>query len=431
VTRLVPEYRATGRPQRIRSLLSHVARYVLITGSIVGGGIFAWSGTLALWLSKLEIAGPLRVAALGVPFAALLVPLLAFTRAYHSMRATVVVRDLAVPLAFIILFLGTCLGGLKGYAPAAALVGADVLGLVLCAMCAFRTGTDLKTDAGDRCFDRRSLFGYSWVFFVTQLVTVMRNQSDTLILAFFVPASEVGIYAAVLRCLIVVHLALIAVGFVFPQIVAERVACGDMAAVAQVYRTITRWLICLSLFFVMFLMVFSEDVLTLVFGPLFRSGAEVLIVASLGYFANAATGPVGYMLLMSNHHKTTAWVSSLTTAVAIGLSLAVIPRYGILGAAAVRTLTWGAYNAILVTIAYRQLKIQPYDRTCVMQVAVALVVFGPAWLAHRLLDSFWGPAVACVAAYTALTLRFALTDEDRTLGRTVLRRMRRALGVAE
>jgi O-antigen/teichoic acid export membrane protein len=227
---------------------------------------------------------------------------------------------------------------------------------------------------------------------------------------------------------VIVHTALLGLEMVFPQIVAERMACGDTAAVRRLYVTMTRWLICLSLYLIMFLSVFSEDVLVLIFGPAFGAGSAVLVIAGIGYFANAATGPVAHILTMGNRHKTFARISFAATVLSIGLSLLVVPQYGILGAAAVRALTLFAFNAVLVLVVYREFGIQPYDRACIMQVAAGLAVFGPVWLIHRVWNMFWIPAVASAAAYALLTLRFGVTDEDRELGGTVMKRMRRALG---
>jgi O-antigen/teichoic acid export membrane protein len=428
ITRLVPEYRAGGHPERIRGLIRHVAAYVLITGSIVGGGIFLLSQPLAALFDKPDVAGLLRLAAVGIPFSTLLVMLLAFTRAYHVMGPTIVVSNVVVPVLFIVIFAAACIAGYPAPAAVAALVGADAVGVALCAAYAVRMAPDLTGAKKPSHLNRKELFGYSWVFFFTQIVNIIRLHSDTLILAVFVPASEVGIYSAALKCLVIVHTLLLGLEMVFPPIVAERMACGDTAAVRRLYVTMTRWLIWISLYLVMFLAVFSEEVLAVTFGPAFRAGGAALVIASVGYFANAATGPVAHILAMGDRHKTFAGISFATTVLSVCLSLLAVPRYGILGAAAAKALTLFVFNAILVLVVYREFRIQPYDRGCILQVAIAFAVFGPAWLIHWFSGMLWVPAIASAMAYASLTMRFGVTEEDRELGRGVMKKLRRVLG---
>jgi O-antigen/teichoic acid export membrane protein len=49
---------------------------------------------------------------------------------------------------------------------------------------------------------------------------------------------------------------------------------------------------------------------------------------------NAVTGPVGYVLTLTGHQKTVAWVYAISATLDIAALAIVTPRYGFVGAAA-------------------------------------------------------------------------------------------------
>ena len=69
------------------------------------------------------------------------------------------------------------------------------------------------------------------------------------------------------------------------------------------------------------------------FGPGFAAGYPLLFLLVLGVVARAAVGPCESLLTMSGHQNVCAMVYALTLVVNIGLSMVLIPHFGLWGAA--------------------------------------------------------------------------------------------------
>ena len=99
----------------------------------------------------------------------------------------------------------------------------------------------------------------------------------------------------------------------------------------------------------------------------------VLLISSLGSIANASTGCVGYMLLMTGHQKLS--FLNAVTGVILNIVLGVIlaPRYGALGIAIGAGIAVIVGNGIRLLQVYILLKIQPYRWHTLKPVAAGLL----------------------------------------------------------
>jgi len=80
------------------------------------------------------------------------------------------------------------------------------------------------------------------------------------------------------------------------------------------------------------LILFGREILSL-FGAEFRAGYETLIILTLGQLLNAFTGPVGFLMIMTGNQRIATAVEAVSTTIQIGLVIALLPGWGIEGAA--------------------------------------------------------------------------------------------------
>jgi O-antigen/teichoic acid export membrane protein len=81
-----------------------------------------------------------------------------------------------------------------------------------------------------------------------------------------------------------------------------------------------------------------------VFGSGYSSGATALVILSLAYMFDLGTGNLNVLLLMSGNSSLNLANSALALVVNIGLNVALIPPYGIEGAAIAWAASVVAYN---------------------------------------------------------------------------------------
>jgi O-antigen/teichoic acid export membrane protein len=101
-----------------------------------------------------------------------------------------------------------------------------------------------------------------------------------------------------------------------------------------------------------------QTVLSL-FGDGFASGSAALRILLLGQLVNATAGSVGVMLTMTGHERQAAVVMMVAAAGQIGLSVALIPRFGVEGAAVANAVSLIGWNLALAVPTWRKLRIVP------------------------------------------------------------------------
>ena len=91
------------------------------------------------------------------------------------------------------------------------------------------------------------------------------------------------------------------------------------------------------------------------FGSGFTTAYTPLLVLLCGELFAAAAGPVGFFMTMTNRQMSATLIEAITSAIALGLALVLIPRYGILGAALVVAAGSAVRNISMFVAVWRQL----------------------------------------------------------------------------
>ena len=200
----------------------------------------------------------------------------------------------------------------------------------------------------------RELLGTAMPMYASALADVVMTFSDVLILGIFATSAEVGIYTAAARTALLTRFVLLATSAVAAPRFAALHAANDADGVARlaVRSTILSTLSTLPLLGVYVL--FPQQVLS-IFGPQFVAGAPVLLVLTLGQFVNAATGPVGYLLNMSGLHRIQGHIGVAGAVMTVGLCFALIPLWGMVGAAAANAIATAVCNLWQVYVAKSRL----------------------------------------------------------------------------
>src|SRR5579859_7175215 len=182
-------------------------------------------------------------------------------------------------------------------------------------------------------FDIREWVAFSVFNFLTSITEVILESIDTLLLVVYAVANvQVGQYNAAVKISDFIAMPLFSLTTMFAPTIAELHSKGEDVKLGIMYKVVNKWTITLSLPIFLVATLFSMTLLQLS-GKSFIDAWPLLVISAIGSMVNAATGSVGYMLLMTGHQK---WsfvnsVASVTLNVVFGALL--IPRYGAMGAA--------------------------------------------------------------------------------------------------
>ena len=139
---------------------------------------------------------------------------------------------------------------------------------------------------------------------------------------------------------------LTAVSAVLAPVFVRHHAAGDVAGLRDAMRSGTRLLLWPSLAIAAVLFAWPQIVLG-AFGSGFESASTVVRILVVGQFVNAITGPAGYLLLLTGSQATVARVYGFSAVAQIALLLALVPNFGIDGAAVVTAATITVSNCLL------------------------------------------------------------------------------------
>jgi O-antigen/teichoic acid export membrane protein len=209
-------------------------------------------------------------------------------------------------------------------------------------------------------FDVHEWVIFSLFNFLTSITEVILESIDTLLLVVYaVTNSQVGQYNAAVKLSDFIAMPLFSLGTMFTPTIAELHSKGEHVRLGIMYRVVNKWTITLSLPIFLVATLFSRTLLQLS-GKSFVDAWPLLVVSAIGSMVNAATGSLGYMLVMTGHQKWSFMnaITSVTLNIVFGALL--IPYYGAMGAAL------GTMIALILvgTMRYIQvrllLKLNPY-----------------------------------------------------------------------
>jgi O-antigen/teichoic acid export membrane protein len=245
----------------------------------------------------------------------------------------------------------------------------------------------------------REFWGFASVRGVASIFQVLVRYLDVILVAAMTSARDAGIYAAVSRLALVGMVAQRAIIRVTGPRFSALLAVDNRPRSQTLYGTTTAWLISLGFPFYLLLAIFSP-VIVLIFGPGFESGAVPLAILSIAMLFNVATGPSTTILLMAGRASWNLGNSIGSLVLNTALNVALIPTFGITGAA----ISWSAsilfQNLLPTWQIFRTLNLHPVSAGGIAAGSGALLVYG---LGGGLIASVWMPS-ALGAAFAAVGL---------------------------
>lgn len=170
-----------------------------------------------------------------------------------------------------------------------------------------------------------------WLLYGAIISTVALN-IDTLVVGILVDESSAGIYFNASRTAGLMTLFTYAATLVVAPMLARFFREGDMRK-AQAITVVSAWSgFAFSVFAFLCFLGFGRQILT-IFGPSYADGWAILIILSIGLLFDAATGSSPSAMMMTGHERAYVAISGVTTLLGLVAQIAIIPVYGIVGAA--------------------------------------------------------------------------------------------------
>jgi O-antigen/teichoic acid export membrane protein len=202
---------------------------------------------------------------------------------------------------------------------------------------------------------------------------------DRLFVASFRSAADTGIYQAASQLSIMFAILLGAFHGVFRPMVADIYARGDRERLAELYRVCSKWTFyaCVPIFLV--ILCASPYLIDFVYGKAYEQAATPLIVLSAGQLFMVLTAGSHTMLVMTGRQRIFVVAEFAGLFVDILLSFALVPKFGLVGAAAATAISSVVFNSASVIAVRGYLGIWPVDgrllKGCIATIVTLCILF--------------------------------------------------------
>ncbi|HSB90101.1 MAG TPA: oligosaccharide flippase family protein [Anaerolineales bacterium] len=412
-------------PARFRGVLLQSLASSLAAGASLGAALFL----AAPWLSTnifhhAGLVPVLRLVAPGIALASTLEVAASATRITRRMQFAILAKEVIQPGLYVIL-------------PAAAwLLGWGLPGVVLAVLATYLAALLVAVFFLARLFPEltalasgvESAFGellrLSLPVSLAATFATMTIWVDRLIIGAFRPAADVGVYQAVSQASTLFSVILAAISLVFGPMVAHLSAEHDRARMLELFRVSTKWTLYASLPVLMVVWFAARNVVGVLYGAAYASGAQALVLLTVGQILNAATGPTGPFLNMTGHHVTWFRLSGLALMTNIILGILFVSRWGMEGAAVATSISLGGLSLASLVAARGVLGAWPYDRRFLKVGAAVLAMAAYLGAIVVLVPSGGLPRLALMAGgvlvvFAAVVWALGFDGEDRTFFQVV------------
>ena len=350
-------------------------------------------------------------------------------------RRTVITNFIGTPATMVFSVALLTFGlGLWGYL--AAQVASAFLVLALLTMAVWK----LTPTAGRRPFSavegvaqplfEKEVLSFAALAFGTQALEFLSGQIERIILGIYLTARDVGVYSVAASMVVFVGLFLQSINQIFAPTIAELFTKGEHDLLLRLFQTLTKWSLGLTLPLALGIMIFAKP-LMVIFGPDFREGWPVLAIATIGQLVSCAVGSVGLLLFMSDQQKRMVRSQAISVFVTLGLNFALIPRWGLIGAAIATAATNASLNLLWLRDVRNKLSLTPSRKAYGSLLLPTAVTIMALVVVRTFLKSHVPDAVLVVCglgagylAFALSALRFSLEPQDRVMARSAYTRIR-------
>jgi len=431
VVRYVAHYRVEKDVARMRGIIL-LALWISFGLSLVLAGLMFFSaGFLADKVyNKPSLEILIRVFSVSLPFFTLMSMTLWSLQGFQNVRYPTYVRQILQPLVNLVLVVLFYLLGAQVIGAAAAYALSMVGGSVLALYYLKRVFPRFLDRAVPAKFETRALLEASGPMIVANVTNQIYPWTTVTVLGIFAGAETVGLYQVAARTAAFSQLALIAFVSIFTPMASRLYRSGSLDHLGYLYKDVSRWIFTGSLAFFLLTVSLSRDILV-VFGKEFVSGWPAMVMIAGAYLFGSSVGLTGRILAMTGHQTMVMLATLGAGAAGIVCAFALVPRYGLLGAAVATTGAIVLSNGTTLFSVRKLFGFWPYNRGYLKSVAAGVCATIVAYLGKLVLPLSPGILTILVLAplfmvvFAALLFVMGLSPSDRQFLAPFLAKIRR------
>jgi O-antigen/teichoic acid export membrane protein len=278
-------------------------------------------------------------------------------------------------------------------------------------------------------YDTKEIMGFSIPVWLSEMMSKFQGNIQTLLLGSLSTVTSVGLFAIANQITRVSSEFSSSINTSAKPIMAALHDQNDLKQMGRIYQIANKWAVIVQLPAFLIMALFPAQLLS-IFGESFTDGANALVVLAFASLLRVGTGMGGIIIDMTGHAKVKLINSIVRLVVYLGLNFLLIPRWGLLGAAAAILLGEGGINLLRLLQVLYLFRLFPYNWSFIKPLTAGL-----AAVASYFLVSVWLPpganllnavavAVVMLAVYAGLLLLLGFSEQERAVLAHVRQRTR-------
>lgn len=411
-----------------RRVVQQALVMAILSGLLLAGLLFAFSPLLADFFRKPALTMVWRGVALTLLLSSTLRALSAITRISRKVQFSALVEDILLPFSMAVIALGVTVfwpGGLQGA------LFSVIMGYVLMTALAWYFVRALfpsvfaSVDWQGTIF--RALSAFSLPASLVALLNLLTQWLPRLILGYFRPEAEVGLYQAAFQVATLPALILASTGPIFIPVIARLIGEKDFQQVNEVYKVTTKWTLYLSAPLILLMFFYPQTFIQLLFGAEYQQASLMLLILLTSQLANAATGGVLPLHLMLGYERRVLWLQGFAFLSTMLLSVWWTAHWGPVGTALATTLGIALGNLLALISIWKLGGYLPFDRRYWKGgVALGCSLFPVFGLSYLSPENIWSLLLAGglnILVFAGTLWMLGFDDEDKQLIHAVLRKI--------
>lgn len=204
--------------------------------------------------------------------------------------------------------------------------------------------------------DREKWHSVGWALLLVSASHLLLAKADVLMVGALVGTTAAGVYEIAARLAEAVGFGLLAVNSIAAPMISELHESGETGDLQDLLTLGARGVLILALPAVLVLTLGGRPILSM-FGSEFVEGYPVLLVLTLGQFVHALAGSVGFVMIMTDHHRESAVIIGSSAMLNVLLNFWFIHLWGVEGAAFATAATTILWNVVLLRFVWTNLSL--------------------------------------------------------------------------
>lgn len=431
--RYIAYFDYVGDKAKVKGIIRSTLNTIALSGIIIFTFLLAFSKPLSNFINKPEFRNVLLIYCFAIPFAMYSRIIASFFFGFRRADIAVFLNDVIFGVLSVLFVYLALLVKRDTNMPVFALLSTNFLLFILSFLFFCKIISPQLKGVEPARITRELLF-FSLPLFFSGISYIILNNTDTLMLGYYMPSEAVGFYNSAFLLMQTMAIFLNSFSVIFMPVLTGLVAKKLKGEVRELYQVVTKWIFLFTFPAILTFFLFPRQVLTTLFSASYGQAGTALAILVAAEFMHTTLGPNEQALIA--HGATKAVFAGYGTAAVLNIILnaLLIPRMGISGAAAATGMSLVILNLCFSTILYFRFKVHPFGRKLLVPLVLCLASAAALYLPLRAMvnRAAW-LAFACYPIF--LVLGVALTfitksysEEDLLVLRAVKARLGRIKG---